>query len=286
MNSQIKNRLFCAALLLSSLQFGLAQTTAPIFYFGPPAAPVWDISGTYVITNHVQSSTIQPMDIVYQGLNINVNARGRLEGYGTIVVLVGDNAAGNSVGGDYRVAGSISGGGAKTRVNLSIHFRGSGTVAGLFTTLTVNSTYNLVVNPTNLTLVGTVSGSAHFAYIGSANLKSDISLPLPANVDGGWNVTVYELPYGNRLSGTAVVQVDSNVQVDTDDGNDSDPNEPAVLATKLTGTISTSGVHRERLSGWGQSSGTLLNLTYTPIAGQSPVGATVSGKVLGQNVKN
>ncbi len=67
MNSQIKNRLFCAALLLSSLQFGLCSNDRPHLLLWPAGWPsVWDISGTYHDHQPVQTSTIQPMDIVYR----------------------------------------------------------------------------------------------------------------------------------------------------------------------------------------------------------------------------
>jgi hypothetical protein len=277
MSNRIIGRLCCAALLFSSLQFGLAQSqdSAPAFFFGPPVTPVWDISGTYVITNRLQSASLQPLEFVFQGIDINVNARGRLEGSGTIIVLVGDNPAGNMVGGDYQVAGNISGGGTNTHVNFSIKFKGNGTIAGVATTCNISVKYKLLVT-NQKTLAGTYSGSAHFSHLGGGNLKSVISLPLPANVDGGWNVTVYDVPFGSKLSGTAVVQVDAD---------NSDPNEsPRVLATKLTGTIPRSGVRKEKLSGTGLSAGTQLNLEYTPLPGVT--NAAVNGKVLGQKVKN
>ena len=60
MTSPMKNRLFCTALLLSSLQFGFGQTQSETatFSFGPPLTPVWDISGYYTLTNHLQGATI------------------------------------------------------------------------------------------------------------------------------------------------------------------------------------------------------------------------------------
>lgn len=277
MTSRIKNRLFCAALLFSALQFGLAQAqnSAPTFFFGPPVTPVWDISSTYNITNRLQSASLQPLDIVFEGVSFDVNAHGRLEGSGTIIVLVGDNPAGNMVGGDYRVAGNISGGGTNTHVNFSIKYKGNGTVAGVATTCNISVKYNLVVTSL-MTMAGKCSGSANFSNLGSGKIKSDISLPLPASVDGGWNVTVYDQPFGNKLGGTANVQVDSDT---------SDPNEPPrVLATKLTGTIPRSGVRKEKLTGAGLSAGTQINLQYTPLPGVT--NATINGKVLGQKVKN
>ena len=47
MISPLKNGLVCTGLLLSSLQFGFAQSqaTTTAFSFGPPLTPVWDLSG-------------------------------------------------------------------------------------------------------------------------------------------------------------------------------------------------------------------------------------------------
>ncbi len=279
----MKHYAFCAALLLSSIHLGLAQyqNGAPTFFFGPTNAPVWDITGTYNITNHMESSSMQPMDIVYQGLTLDLDARGRLEGSGTIIVMVGTNAAGNLVGGDYRVAGNISGGGANTRGKLSIRFKGRGTVAGVNTTASISTTYTLQVNPTTRTLEGTVSGSASFSNLGHGSIKSsghtnDVFIPLPPTVDGGWSITVYEVPFGNKLGGSAIVQVDSVP---------ADPNDlPRVLSTKLTGTTLGSGLRKEKLTGTGLSAGTQLTLQYAPFA-EAP-NATINGKVLGQKVKN
>src|ERR1035438_4765934 len=129
MTSPFKNRLLCAALLLSSLQFGIAQSQTDLnaFSFGPPATPVWDISGTYQLTNHLQGAKLQPLDIILTDVAINLDAHGHVQGGGTILVFVGTDI----VGGDYKVSGNITGGGAKTRVNFSFSFKGNGIVAGL-----------------------------------------------------------------------------------------------------------------------------------------------------------
>ena len=271
MTSPIKNHWFCGALLLASLQLGVAddQSAPPYtFHFGPPAIPVWDMSGLYQITNHLQSAHVKPTDIAFPNLFVGVNSKGRIEGSGTILVYVGNDI----VGGDYKISGHMSGGGATTRANFSIHFKGNGSVAGVPTTCKISPHYNLQVGQVSRTLVGKATGSASFSHLGSGNLKSDIILPLPAGVDGGWTVTMDLIPFGNKLSGTATISVDNT--------------PPAILAARLTGKTGNSGVAKVKLSGTGMSAGTHLNLDFTPISGATDLPASVNGKVLGQKVKN
>src|SRR3974377_482544 len=126
MTNITKTRLFCTALLLSSLQFGYSQMLTNTF-FSLPTAPVWDISGPYAITNHLQGANIVPLDVVFVEIDLTVDAHGKVQGSGTTVVLVGTD----QVGGDYKVSGKISGGGANTKVNFSVHCKGQGVVAGV-----------------------------------------------------------------------------------------------------------------------------------------------------------
>ncbi len=158
-------------------------------------------------------------------------------------------------------------------MNFSIKFKGTGFVSGVPTTCSISAKYNLEVNSTSLTLAGKASGSVRFPNSGTGSLKSDISLPLPSGVDGGWNVTLDIQPVGTRLSGAAVVLVD---------------NRPSTtLTTKATGSQPRqSAMAKLRLSGSGSSAGTLINLQFTPIAGATNLLHTVKGKVLGQTVRN
>jgi hypothetical protein len=270
MTSLTKHRLLCAALLLSSLQFGFSQTpTSPtIFNFGPPVNPVWDISGTYQITNHLVGKTIRPQDIVFNGLALNVDAHGKVQGAGTILVSVGSDI----VGGDYKVSGKMSGGNTKTRANFSVHFKGNGTVAGIITKCNITAKYNLTVNPAGLTLVGTSSGNASFSHLGSGKLQSNLVLPLPAGADGGWNVTLDIVQFGKKLSGTSVVLVDNT--------------PTTTLSTKANGNIAKASTANVKLSGSGYSAGTQITMEFLPVLGATNLVASIKGKVLGQNVKN
>jgi hypothetical protein len=275
MTSPITNRLFGTVLLLSSLQFGFAQSHSNIltFAFGPPVTPVWDISGTYQITNRMQGAKLRPMNIVFPRLILSVDAKGKVTGgTDTMVAYAGDDY----IGGDYKVSGKITGGGEETRVDFTVKFKGEGIVAGVSTTCNVNAKYDLTILPGVLAMAGKTTGSAHFSNLGNGDLKSDIALPLPPGVDGGWMVKMDMYPYGRKLSGSAVVLVDTTPT-----------NTTTILNTKVSGNVPKQSVVAEtKLSGWGNSTGTKLNLEFTPILGLTNLAAKVNGKVLGQNVKN
>ena len=267
----MKHRLFCTALLLSSLQFGSAQVSSNLTYFsfGPPLTPVWDLSGTYQITNYMQGAKIQPMVIVFNALTMGEDSHGKLTGGGTILVPVGDYI----VGGDYKLTGNITGGGTKTKAKFSIHFKGNGVVAGVLTTCNIHATYNLTVNPVGTNLLGTTTGNANFSKLGGGSLKGPIIWSLPPGADGGWNVTLDLIPFNRKLSGTAVIQVD-NIP-------------PSVLSTKANGNLpNNSASAKVHLSGYGNSSGTQLNMQFIPLLGATNLAATINGKILGQKVKN
>jgi hypothetical protein len=246
-----------------------APASIPTFSFGPPVTPVWDVSGTYQITNFMQGAKLQSRSVIFNDVALSVDAHGHLQGSGTIQVLVGDDP----VTGDYRVSGNVTGGSTKTRVSFSIRFKGSGIVSGVLTTCNISARYNLVIDPVSKSMAGKTTGNAHFSQIGSGNLKSDISLPLPPDANGGWNVTLEIVPFGTKLTGTAVILV-TNTPVTT-------------LATKATGNQPKQSTKAKvKLSGYGHSAGTQLNLEFTPIPGATNLFATLKGKVLGQNVKN
>ena len=274
MLSLLKHGLICTGLLLSSLQFGVAQSqaTPTTFSFGPPLNPVWDISGYYQITNHMQGSKLRPMDIVFSGLGIGLDGHGHVQGAGTMIVPVGDDY----VGGDYKVSGNVSGGGAKTKAVFSVHFKGNGMVAGVLTICNISAKYNLTVDPVGLNLVGTITGNASFSNLGSGKLNSPVILPLPGGTDGGWSIVLDVFPFGNKISGTAVILVDSAT------------NAPqTTLATKANGNLPKQDTRAKvKVSGYGNSGGSQVTMQFIPDFGATNLIATVNGKVLGQKVKN
>ena len=271
MTSPIKSRCFGTVLLLASLQYGIAQSDTNLltFVFGPPVTPVWDVSGTYQITNHLQGAKLRPMDIVFHDIILTADDKGKVGGAGTILTYAGDDF----VGGDYKVSGKVSGGGEKTQVKFNVKFKGNGIVSDVSTTCKINAKYNLTVLPEVLAMGGKVTGNANFKKLGNGNLKSDILLPLPPGVDGGWMVKMDVYPYGHKISGSAMILV-NNIPT-------------TAVATKVTGSApSKSAVVKTKLSGYGNSRGAKLNLDFVPVYGATNLPSKVQGKLLGQKVKN
>ena len=120
-------------------------------------------------------------------------------------------------------------------------------------------------------MAGKTSGSVHFSKGGSSSLKSGVAVPLPLGVDGSWNVTLDVHPVGTRLGGTATVVV----------------HDKSTLATKATGALpKQSTAAKVTLAGYGPSAGTRLNLRFTPTIGDTDRLPSLTGKVLGQKVRN
>jgi hypothetical protein len=275
MTNPIKNHLFGTVLLLSSLQFGFAQSQSDLltFVFGPPLLPVWDMSGTYQVTNRMQGPKFAPTLVVFHDLELVVDAKGKITGgTPTMVGYVGDDY----IGGDYKVSGNVSGGGTKTQVKFTVKFKGNGIVAGVSSNFKINATYNLTVLPGTLQMGGKTTGNANFSSLGNGDLKSDATiLPLPPGADGGWKALVQLVGFKNQLAGSAQVLVDSTPT-----------NSAHILNTKVSGNWpKNSAVAKTKLSGTGNSTGTKVTLEFVPLYGQTNV-AKVDGKVLGQKVKN
>jgi hypothetical protein len=273
MTSPIKNRLLGTVLLLSSLQFGFAQSNTLTFVFGPPLTPVWDISGIYQITNFMQGPKFAPTRVVFHDLAIGVDAKGKIIGTAnTMVGFVGDAY----IGGDYKVSGKVSGGGTKTQVKFTVKYKGNGIVAGVASNFKINATYNLTVLPEALKMGGKVTGNAHFSSLGDGDLKGDLVLDLPPGADGHWSALMQLVGFKNDLSGSAQVLVDSTPT-----------NSATILNTKVSGNWPKNSVTaKTKLSGTGNSQGTKLNLEFVPFYGETNTPSKVNGKVLGQNVKN
>jgi len=275
MTSLIKSRLSGAVLLLSSLQFGFAQSDTNLltFVFGPPLTPVWDISGTYQITNRLQGDKFLSKNVIFRDLWLSVDAKGKVQGAGTIRTWVDDDWT----AGDYKVSGKVSGGGEKTQVQFTIKYKGNGIVAGVATTCKVGANYNLTILPgPPATMAGKETGRAQFSNLDDGDLTSNITLPLPPGADGRWDVELKLVASQKKLSGSAVVLV-----------NSTPTNATTTLATRVSGNVPNQSVGTKmKLSGYGYSSGTKLNLEFTLIPGLTNLPALVDGKVLGQNVKN
>jgi hypothetical protein len=274
MTHPIKNRLIGTVLLLGSLQFGFAQSQSNTltFAFGPPLTPVWDISGTYQITNRLEGDAFLPKKVIFRDLLLSVDAKGKVQGAGTIRTWVDEDWT----AGDYRASGKVSGGGEKTQVQFTIKYKGQGVVEGVSTTCKASVIYQLTIQPGELAMAGKENGKAQVSNLFGGEISSSITLPLPPGADGGWNVQLELANAQKKLSGAAVVSV-----------NSTPTNATTTLATKVSGNApSQPGRLEMKLSGYGYSSGTKLNLEVTPTVEWTNLTGRVDGKVLGQNVKN
>src|SRR5205823_1982934 len=82
--------------------------------------------------------------------------------------------------------------------------KGIGTIAGLGTTVNITVRYNLLVNATDKTLFGSVRGRAKIARFGAGNIRSEVSTPLPAGMDGSWRDDMIITPL-QKLGGSALL---------------------------------------------------------------------------------
>jgi hypothetical protein len=258
-------RLLVLALLVFSLQVCSAQApsgtiTIPV---DPTVAPIWDLTGTLDVSQPVQSSGGE----VLLGFAIPVtqDARGRLTGSGVIFLDVN----GETVASDFTADGRVSGGGDSTKVTLTVKLTGEDVVAGGQTPFNITITYKLKVDPEGLVLVGTSRGNARFKSLGiRGNIKSDVSIPLPAGVDGSWAIQMDILAL-NNLGGTGSFALSNGRS----------------LPANLTGSFSEkSNASKVKLTGFDEGLGSSVNLNFTTTEAGVEI-QKLRGKVLGQTVK-
>ncbi len=260
-----KRLLLFAFVLIASLQFGRSDVPGEVdFSFGSEPSPVWDLSGGYTLEQPLVGSDQQSLPLVF-GISVAHDARGHLSGSGTIEVDYG----GSFFAADYVATGSVSGGGDLTRVKLRVRLKGEDFVAGIFTKFSISLSYNLEVNAEAGTLTGTVRGGAGFAALGSGRVNSDISVDLPSGMDGSWSAHLTIAPL-NPLAGTGQITLSNH----------------RLLQTTLKGSFKSSLDQTSvRLSGIGDSLGTRVNLKFIQV-GDNPAELTdLSGRILGQKVR-
>jgi hypothetical protein len=232
----------------------------------PTVAPVYDLNTTVSPSHSIIGSggALTPMSY---DLPLSMDASGRITSAGGPVVLtVGDSA----VASDVKVSGRISGGGGNvTKVNITVKLSGEDIVAGVSTPFKVTITYNLKIDPTTLTLVGTARGNAKFTKLnGGGNIKEDVSIPLPTGIDGSWTAQMDILPL-TGLSGTGSFVLSTTRS----------------LSANLSGTYSSkTDVAKVKMTGINEGKGSSVNIDFTT----SDTGSTLQklrGRVSGQTVK-
>jgi hypothetical protein len=226
------------------------------FSFANPSVPVYDLTGSYQFNHGVKIAGGATVNLSL-GCSLVQDAAGRLQGAGITNIQVGND----SLAAQYSVTGTVMGGGGKaTRASLSASWVvPNPSPGGKPSTISVQ--YNLQVNPGFLD--GTARGQAKLAGLGSSAINAPVAgVPLPAGMDGSWNVTMNLQPPG----GTGSITL---------------PNGRSLQANPTATFSASSGLARITLSGAGTNRGTTLNINYFPA---TDVLDSLSGKVLGQTV--
>ncbi len=268
-----KNRLLCALFLLS-LPCGVARAQSSLgFDFDTSNYPAWDISGSYQLNEPIIGAGGIPVTLSYT-VYITHESKGKLTGSGTTLVTMGDQV----VAANYKVSGSVSGGGNNTRANFNVSLSGKDWFYGILHNFNIHTSYKLNVNPSELTLTGTARGNTSVSGVGGGSIKVDVDRPLPVGVDGSWSVNMVVIPLKEFL-GSGDIRVAAYRSPETPGGWPVD----RVLPTEVRGSYNSS---KELISttskGFDVGSGSKVNLKFK--LGES-LPQKMSGKVLGQNIK-
>jgi len=273
MMTLIKNRLCCAALILTA-QLGAVQAQTGFgFDFDTSNYPAWDISGAYLLDQPITGAGGAPVPLSYT-VYITHDSKGKLTGSGQTLV----NVDGQVISATYKVSGNVSGGGTGTRANFSVNFKGNDVVYGIQRSFNGHVNYKLNVDPAGLSLSGTARGSFSIQGSGSSQIKVDASLPLPAGVDGSWSINVGVLPL-NQFVGSGTIGVSAYNSPDLPGG------WPAkrILPAEVNGSYSSSkNLVNTHLKGIDEGNGSDLTVKFEP---GSIFPTKMNGKVLGQKIK-
>jgi hypothetical protein len=259
-----------AVLGISLLSLQLAKAQVPIgdSVVNVADSPVYYLGGEWSFTNVFTGEAGQPLTVDFAFPLVH-GTRGRITGDGMTWLYVG----GYAVAAEYRVKGSVSGGGDKpTMLTLSVSFRGQGDLAGADTRFNVKLNYALTIDGANVG--GTVRGKGKFGNLGSASLrKTDFVTTRPDNDSdntapdnfptGDWAAQISVLPL-KKLAGSGKFIVG-----------------PAILPASLSGKFSeTKNTGYFTLKGRDQGKGSTVKFYYT---GSNPT--DMKGILLGQRVR-
>jgi len=169
------------------------------FSFGVDDIPVYDLTGAFQFDQTLIGSGQVEQPLSY-GINLTQDNRGFLSGSGVTAVNVGDNF----FAADYTARGRVSVRQGSTKVTLSVRLRGQDFIAGVLTSFSINITYVLFVNTETGVLEGTARGSANFGRLGSARIRSDVTVGLPPGADGSWTLVLNVITL-NRIAGSGFI---------------------------------------------------------------------------------
>ena len=273
MMTLIKNRLWCAVLILTA-QFGAVQAQTQVgFDFDTSNYPAWNISGTYTLDQPITGAGGTLVPLTYT-VFIAHDSKGHLNSDSTILVNIG----GQVVAAHCTIKGTVSGGGTDTRANFSVTLKGDDWFYGVQHSFNAQVSYKLNVDPTALTLSGTARGNISIQGSGTSQIKADADLPLPTGVNGSWSVLMEGLTL-KKFIGTGAIIVSAYNSPETPGGWPANP----ILYMEVTGSYNSSqNLANSSLKGIDEAKGSNLTLKFHPGA---PFPTKMSGKVLGQNIK-
>lgn len=278
MTIRLNPRWLLISALLFSLQFVRAQVVVPgtiSFDLGGTNAGadtrLWDISGPYQLNLMLlERNGIQvPLTL---GFTLVQDADGKLSSpvgdTGTVVISDNDSVFATA----YKITGKVTGSAGTARVHFSIRMSGTGTLAGQ-ENVPIDATFSLDAETDTSTgtneLFNTKSSkfSASFKNVSSVRGIAAVETPLPAGVDGSWNLTMKFVAL-SRLTGTAVIQTSSrNMGLDL-----SGSFKKSTFKIKAKGALDVPNT----TSGLGSSASILLTPTFDSIQ--------LKGKLLGQKL--
>jgi len=201
--------------LMFSLQFCRAQIDVPpsiSFNLGDsnsPDAQLWDLGGSYRLDLTVMNNGFAtPVGLSFILIQ---------DGKGNLSSPTNDNTEEMDVtdNGVFTVTptvkGKVTGSGGLARVHLTIHVRGSGTLANHnVNSFNASLTVDAETDPSSGDLLGTKKSkfAANFPGLTSIRGQADFSTPMPQGANATWNLTL-QLAALKKVLGTAIVTTPS-----------------------------------------------------------------------------
>lgn len=248
---------FCASMALGISAW--AGPTGPFtFNFDGTTKPIWDISGTYIL-----SPTVGGEVSISFPITIAEDASGKLTGSGTVPVVIDSD----QVEGTYVLKGKISNSGGVALINATLKLSGTGTLQGFQSTYSVSASYHLEIDAATRTITGTGKGSAKASGLGQGPLYEQVSGSLPTGVDGSWALNMNLQTDVKAITGTSSVLLSNG----------------RTLGLGVKGSYNAKNTKSNiTLAGVDASKGASLKVMGT---NDTLNVATVKGKLLGQVIK-
>ena len=162
-------------------------------------AGLYDITGTY--QQSVAGLTLN--------CTVNMDSTGKFTGAGAVDIsdFTSYGASGKI---DATYSGTVKSAKNVTRVSLTLKMKGYLVVEGENVKVSANMKETMDVDQANRQMSGTVSGSVTASVPGHGSKTQKIpptpvALPLPANEDGSWTLTLNLAPVGKKYSGTGTM---------------------------------------------------------------------------------